>query len=70
MKGIIGDMVLERTKVTYKNTNITFLLWIYKGTYKIDLLNEDYRKEMDDEENDIEELKVVRKKQRNLSKRW
>ena len=67
VKGIIGDMKSERMKVTYKNTNITFLFGTYKCTYKTDLLNEDYTKEMNEEENNIEELKVARKKQRNIS---
>ena len=63
VKGIISDMVADRTKVTYRNANITFLMWIYDGgTYKSRLLREEYIKEMDEA--------VTKKEQRNVSKKW
>lgn len=63
-------MAIEKTKVTYRNANITFLFWIYKGTYKTEIVNDDYIKEMDEaEENDMG-FKIVRKNQRNVGKRW
>ena len=63
VKYFISDMVSERTKTTYRNANITFLMWIYEeGTYKRRLLRENYIKEMD-------EAKEM-KQQRNVSKKW
>ena len=63
VKEIISDMVADRTKVTYRNANITFLMWIYDGgTYKSRLLREEYIKEMDEAE--------TKKEKRNVSKKW
>ena len=70
VKGIISDMVADKTKVTYRNANITLLFWIYDGTYKTEILNEDYIKEMDEAEENGMDFKVVRKNQRNISRRW
>ena len=68
MKGIISNIVADKTKVTYRNTNITFLFWLYDGTYKTEILNEDYTKEMDEAAENGMDFKIVRKNQRNISK--
>ena len=48
VKGIIIDMVSPQTKVSYRNSNVVFLFWIYDGTHKAQLLNRDFVTEMDD----------------------
>ena len=68
VKGIISDIVADKTKVTYRNANITFLFWLYDGTYKTEILNEDYTKEMDEAAENGMDFKIVRKNQRNISK--
>jgi len=70
VKGICSDFISEKTRVTYRNTNIIFLFWIYEGTYKTELLNEDYIKELNEIEENHMDIKFVRRKQREISKRW
>ncbi len=61
VKDIISDMVVDMTKVTDRNANITFIMWIYDGdTYKSRILREEYIKEMNEAE--------TKKEQRNVSK--
>ena len=63
VKGVISDVVTERTKATYRNANITFLMWIYDGgVYKRRLLREKFINEMDEAKDN--------KEQRNVCKKW